>query len=61
MELESEELRFDSLSVREAAIAPLAFGNATLSRRTFTPAVLKAPVRELLRSVAGHNRVGKYS
>jgi len=42
LELESEELRFDSLSVGEAAIARLAFGNATLSRTTFTPAVLKA-------------------
>jgi len=52
LELESEELRFDSLSVGEAAIARLAFGNATLSIRTFTPAVLKARVRELLRSVA---------
>ena len=52
MELESEELRFDSLSVGEGAIARLAFGNATLARRTFTPAVLKAWVRELLRSVA---------
>ena len=61
MELESEELRFDSLSGGVGAIARLAFGIATLSRRTFTPAVLKAPVRELLRSVAGHNRVGKYS